>query len=232
MKLGAQPKKLIILGVLVVVLAVAIVMNATSDDRPPAARAAVAASRPTARTVPAEIAAEPPAPEPRSRSTAHPESRQLRLNMKDQHADPATVDPTIRIDLLTKVQTVNLAGGERNLFQFGAAPPPPVKPEAHLFPKLPPSGTASTAPEIQSQLPEVKVPPPPVPFKLYGYATNPRTGTKKAFFLQGDDIVVAAEGEVIERRYKVVRIGIDSCVVEDTEFKNQQTLKLEEQQPG
>jgi hypothetical protein len=230
MKLGAQRKKLVILGVLLVVLAVAIVMNVTSDDRPPAARAA-AASRPTARAVPAGIAAEPPAPETRSRPSAHAESRQLRLSMKDQHADPATVDPTIRIDLLAKVQTVNLAGGERNLFQFGAAPPPPTKPEARLFPKLPPSGTASTAPDTQTQLPEVKVPPPPVPFKLYGYSTNPRTGTRKAFFLQGDDIVVAAEGELIQRRYKVVRIGIDSCVVEDTEFKLQQTLKLEEQ-PG
>jgi hypothetical protein len=231
MKLGAQPKKLAILGALVVVLAVAIIMNVTSDDRPPAARKP-AASGPTARTVPAEISVEPPARATQSHPSAHPESRQLRLNMKDQHADPATVDPTIRIDLLAKVQTVNLAGGERNLFQFGAAPPPPVKPEAHLFPKLPPSGAASSAPEIQSQLPEVKVPPPPVPFKLYGYSTNPRTGTKKAFFLQGDDIVVAAEGELVQHRFKVVKIGIDSCVVEDTEFKNQQTLKLEEQQPG
>jgi hypothetical protein len=230
MKLGAQPKKLVILGVLVAVLAVSIVINVTSDDRPPAARAA--ASRPAARAVPAEIAPEPTAADTRSHPSAHSESRQLRLSMKDQHADPATVDPTIRIDLLAKVQTVNLAGGERNLFQFGAAPPPPPsKAEARLFPTLPPSGTAA-APETSSQLPEVKVPPPPVPFKLYGYSTNPRTGTRRAFFLQGDDIVVAAEGELIERRYKVVKIGIDSCVVEDTQFKNQQTLKLEEQQPG
>jgi hypothetical protein len=77
----------------------------------------------------------------------------------------------------------------------------------------------------------VVAPPPPLPFKLYGYSTNPRTGSRRAFFLQGDDIVVANEGELIQHRYKVLKIGIDSCVVEDTEFKHQQTLKLEEQ-PG
>ena len=230
MKLGAQPKKLIVLGVLVAVLAVAVVMNATSDDRPPSARAA-AASHPNARTVPAEISAEAPAAETRSRQPAHPETRQLRLNMKDQHADPATVDPTIRIDLLAKVQTVNLAGGERNLFQFGPPPaPPPGKGEHRILPTMPPPD-ANSGLGSQAAPQEVVAPPPPLPFKLYGYSTNPRTGSRRAFFLQGDDIVVANEGELIQHRYKVLKIGIDSCVVEDTEFKHQQTLKLEEQ-PG
>ncbi len=44
------------------------------------------------------------------------------------------MDPTLRLDLLAKVQNVNLEGGERNLFQFGAAPLPKT-PEPKIIPK-------------------------------------------------------------------------------------------------
>jgi len=46
--------------------------------------------------------------------------------------------------------------------------------------------------------------------------------------------VIAAEGDTIKKRYKIVRIGVNSAVVEDTEFKNnnQQTLPLEAELNG
>ena len=38
-------------------------------------------------------------------------------------------------------------------------------------------------------------------------------------------------GELVKKRYKVVRIGVNSVVVEDTQFKNhQQTLVLQQEQ--
>jgi hypothetical protein len=39
---------------------------------------------------------------------------------------------------------------------------------------------------------------------------------------------------MIKKRYKIVRIGVTSAVVEDTEFKsnNQQTLPLEAEMAG
>ena len=46
--------------------------------------------------------------------------------------------------------------------------------------------------------------------------------------MDGEDIVVAAEGEVIKKRYRVVRVGINSIVMEDMEFRSQQTLPLQE----
>jgi hypothetical protein len=77
-----------------------------------------------------------------------------------------------------------------------------------------------------------KPPPPPIPFKFYGFIA-PATGglSRRAFFLEGEDIFVAGEGEMIKKRYKVVRIGVNSAVVEDTQHSHQQTLRLEEQ-PG
>jgi len=38
---------------------------------------------------------------------------------------------------------------------------------------------------------------------------------------------VAEEGEIIKKRYKVVRIGVNSVVMEDTQFNNTQTLPLQ-----
>lgn len=54
----------------------------------------------------------------------------------------------------------------------------------------------------------------------------PRGATKRAFFADGDDIFVAGENEMIRNRYKVVRIGINSAIVEDITNNNQQTLPL------
>ena len=55
---------------------------------------------------------------------------------------------------------------------------------------------------------------------------------KRAFFLDGEDIVVAGENDVIRNRFKIIRIGVNSAVVEDTTNKIQQTLPLVEELPG
>ena len=77
---------------------------------------------------------------------------------------------------------------------------------------------------------------PPIPLKFYGYVSDSRNvspGTpKRAFFLDGEDIVVAGENDVIHNRFKIIRISVNSAVVEDTANKNQQTLPLVEELPG
>jgi hypothetical protein len=44
--------------------------------------------------------------------------------------------------------------------------------------------------------------------------------------VDGDDIFVAGENEMIRNRYKIIRIGISSAIVEDITNNNQQTLPL------
>ena len=75
-----------------------------------------------------------------------------------------------------------------------------------------------------------KPPTPPIPLKFYGYVNNARGGTRRAFFLDGDEIFVAGENDLIRNRYKIIRIGVNSAVVEDTTDKHQQTLQLEPEQ--
>jgi len=101
----------------------------------------------------------------------------------------------------------------------------PVKPTT-------PPPTPEPAPPATPPKPVI----PPIPLKFYGYVSDPRIAmpgvSKRAFFLDGEDIVVAGENDVIHNRFKVIRIGVNSAVVEDTTNNNQQTLPLVEELPG
>ena len=77
----------------------------------------------------------------------------LRSKRKEDQIDPLTVDPTLRLDLLAKVQNVKLDGGQRNLFQFGK--PEEVARLAGDEPKIVPKKVAMGPP--------VAPPPPPPP---------------------------------------------------------------------
>jgi hypothetical protein len=234
-KLGAEPKKLGILGVLFLVFAYFAYSNwiAPTPDIPvqAARRQAQAASvrrtaRPEAETQMAE-AAEPAAPPARStRGGAERTRPQFRMGSKERHADPATVDPTLRMDLLAHLQAVTLQGGDRNLFQFGSAPLPKT-PEPKVVVLAKPAPMPPPAPPGPPPLPPKPV-APPCPLKFYGYSSDRASGPRRAFFLDGDEIIVAVEGQTMKSRYKVVRIGINSVVVQDVQFQSEQTLPLEE----
>jgi len=146
--------------------------------------------------------------------------------------DVSRIDPALKLDLLARLQQLPLEGGERSVFEFGAAPKPktPTPAVANVVPIAPPPPT-----------PSVPVTPPkpvnpPIPLKFYGYVSESGGvvpgAAKRAFFLDGDDIVVAGENDVIHNRFKIIRIGVNSAVVEDTTNKNQQTLPLVEELPG
>jgi hypothetical protein len=166
----------------------------------------------------------------RNASRGHNEEFHPVLHSKrpEDRIDPMTIDPILRLELLTKVQGVELAGGSRNLFQYG---PPPAKdglkgPE----PKVVPQPVAPVLKADDAAKPVA--PPPPINLKYYGFSTARSNGKKMAFFLDGDVISVAAEGETVMKRYRVVRIGVNSVLMEDTESKRQQSLPLTEDQPS
>jgi hypothetical protein len=231
MKLSAEPKKLGILIGLLVVAAYLFYSNSTSSEAP-----ARSASPPGATAATPDIPPrEPRATGPRIARTATGRSLQefrpsLKPRKPEERPDPASVDPTLRLELLAKLQTVKLEGGMRSLFEFGQAPPPPKPPEPKILPKTAKRfmGPMPPLPPTPVQ-PADKQPAPPIPLKFYGYVSPARAGARRAFFLEGDDIFVASEGELIKKRYKVIRIGVNSAIVEDVEHSNQQTLPLVEQ---
>jgi hypothetical protein len=253
MKLGTENRKKVgFLAVLALVAGYLLYTNVLSGpggtpDRggPPPAPESARASAPAPpgpEGTPVQDAARTEAPGPkgtppgsnRNASSGRNEEFHPVLHSKrpEDRIDPMTIDPTLRLDLLAKVQAVELAGGSRNLFQFST---PPVKtetlkgPEPKVVPK-PGSPVAQAAGDPAK--PAGPPPPPPINLKYYGFATARDNGRKTAFFLDGDEISVAAEGDTVKKRYRVVRIGVNSVLMEDTESKRQQSLPLTEEQPG
>jgi hypothetical protein len=240
MKLGTENKRnVVILAVLAVVAAYLLYANVLAPVSGASSGEASSSAPPTPPVVTpspsapspdgAEVRVGPPAAAPRQVSSRiqsdefHPT---LRAKRPEDRIDPTRIDPTLRLDLLAKVQAVDLAGGARNLFQFAPPPPKPDAlkgPEPNILPKAP----APPGSEKKEAAKPAEAPPPPITLKYYGYSILRDNGSKTAFFLDGDDIVMATEGDVVKKRYRVVRIGVSSVVMEDTESKRQQTLPLQ-----
>jgi hypothetical protein len=239
MKLGAERKKLAWLIGLVVVAAIVYWMNSSSDAPASTSAGARPALDPTAMAQ----AGSPKAVQRRvvsGRPTIKPFDP-----IQGDPVDPSKVDPTIRLDLLAKVQSIQVDNGtHRNVFKTEAPPPDPVLTVSNApGGKIPTTGKidlhppAPVPPQASTQVTTATPPPPgapPISLKYYGYSTKPSDGEKKAFFLDGDEIIVAAEGEIIKKKYKVVRININanSVQMEDTTSKSTQTLPLQEVAPA
>ena len=119
-----------------------------------------------------------------------------------------SLDPTLRLDVLKSSEDVTYKGSGRDIFQNQPEPPPVavIKPVINPGPPVPP-------------------PPPPIPLKFYGFSGN-KSGPKQVFLSKGEDIFIAKEGQIIDRRYKILKIGPNSVEVEDVLTNNRQTLPL------
>jgi hypothetical protein len=228
MKLGGEQKKVAILGVLVAVGGYVFYANVLSGPETPQA--------PSKSTPKQGAAVKGAAPLPNIRRAKTPvrgsASAEFKPTLKpEEQPNYAAIDPTLRLDLLAKVQSASPEGGTRSLFQFAAAPPPEavtvavIKPAPRRYgPELPPKAASAPAPAPPP-------PPPPITLKFYGFSKPKPDGDKRAFFMDGEEIYIAAEGELVKKRYRVVKIDANSVVMEDTQFKNnRQTLVIQPEQ--
>jgi len=246
MNLGAERNKLVILGALVVVGGYFFYTNVLSEDNgappqptPPRKQGALAArNAEVGAAINPQPAAGPgaargPVVRSSSRSKSSEEFHPSMKRKPEDVLDPTSIDPKIRLDLLAKVQSMDLDSSGRNQFQFGQPPPPPA-PKVTVDPKKLLEGKDQQAKSADP--PKDTGPPKPPPlnlsWKYYGYTSPRGSMQKKAFFLDGEEIFTANEGEVLKRKYRVVRIGVNSVVVEDTDTKSQQTLPLAEEALG
>lgn len=152
----------------------------------------------------------------------------------EDRADPSKTDPALQLDMLARLQNVPAVGAGRSLFDFADAPPPVLPQDVKVVPKKggkgagPVEGPKPPVLPVTPTGPPPEQPPPPIPLKFYGFVQG--QGGKRAFFRLGEEeIFMASEGQTVQGRYKIVRIGLSSAVVEDTGFKNnQQSLRIEE----
>ena len=68
-------------------------------------------------------------------------------------------------------------------------------------------------------------PPPPILLKFFGFANKPGE-PRKIFLSQGEDVFIAGEGDIVDRRYRILHIGPGSVEVEDVLNNNRQTIPL------
>lgn len=160
--------------------------------------------------------------------------REFRPSLKPKKGEEGSstdIDPTLRTDLLAKLAAVRIERADRSLFDFGGGSDPsrPKLPEPKIVVKAKPV-PKMIGPELPPPPPPpvVKPPPPPIPLKFYGAALPLKGGLRRVFCMQGEDVLTPGEGEVVQKRYKIIRITPTNVVVEDLEYKNEQTLPIEQ----
>jgi hypothetical protein len=105
---------------------------------------------------------------------------------------------------------------DRNPFRFKPAPPPPPPPPP---PKPEPVPTTPVVP-VDPGPP----PPPPITIKFLGIVET--AGGKVGAFTDCRATFPGREGELIEGRFRVVKIGIESAIVEYRDGRGRTTLPL------
>lgn len=210
MKLGTENRNSVIIAAVLGALALFFVWRTFFGDGP------VFASKPPApvqTTAPSATASGPAARRVGTRR------RGANTNAKQQPTLTASLDPRLRLDLLKSSESTEYKGSGRNIFRADSEPVIPRPIDNGLTKKT------DTPPPPQPIVPQGPPPPPPIPLKFFGFAN--RSGeARQIFLLQGDDVFVAKEGDVVNRRYKVVKINPTSVEIQDLLSNNTQTIPL------
>lgn len=132
---------------------------------------------------------------------------------KEHAVSESRLDPTLDLKLLAETEGIKYAGTGRNIFVA----------QAEVIPA--PIAPAIKEPDPGPPPPPAPPPPPPIPLKFFGFANKPGE-PKKAFLSQGEDVFIAVEGDIVDRRYKIIKIGPMSVEVEDVLYNNRQSIPL------
>lgn len=143
-------------------------------------------------------------------------------------ADPA-VPPALGLERISAQRAE--PANRRDLFRFGSAQPEPAEgPDGGAAPggSARPAPGRPSEPEAEDETPAPVGPPPapPIPLRYVGYAETPGSG-KVAALSDGRFTYHGREGDVIEGRWRVVQIGVESLVIERVDGTGRQTLRLQ-----
>lgn len=157
--------------------------------------------------------ATPPAVSVATDEPRRPVARKGRNAKAGPHRPERSIDPTLRYDWLMQSEQTEYKGNGRNIFQAQVDIPKPIRPVV--------THQAAPAPVV----PQGPPPPPPIDLKFFGFSSRPGE-PKRIFLSHGDDVFVAGEGEIVDRRYKVMRISAASVEIEDVLNNNRQEIFL------
>jgi len=127
-----------------------------------------------------------------------------------------TLDPRLHVPELAASQNVKYEAGGRNIFKMEEVKIPPMQGSARQITEMGPPMYPTPTPTPL---------PPPIPLKFYGFASKP-TEPKRIFLDDEGEIFVARQGDIVERKYKVIQINNTSVIIEDVLNSNRQTIQL------
>ena len=133
---------------------------------------------------------------------------------------PPPAVPVVDLDL----DRLHTAGGQlresqRDPFRFRPKPPPPVPPVQRTQTQV-----------LQPPVPPGPPPPPPIPLKYFGvYTVTAPDGRKEqraAFSDARGNTFTGKVGDVLEGRYRLLRIGPDSVDLAYLDGRGQQSIRM------
>jgi hypothetical protein len=108
----------------------------------------------------------------------------------------------------------------RNPFRYQpkAAPPPPPPPK---------SGGVAPPPANVTAEPIKQIPPgpPPIPLKFIGILTR-ENGVQWAVLSDGKNVSHGREGDIVDGRYRIVKIGTESIELTYVDGRGRQVVRL------
>jgi hypothetical protein len=148
-------------------------------------------------------------------------SSKPRVPAKGEAAPTGDGDLTVRLDALNKPRPA-AGAGSRNPFRFYTPPPPPPPPPPKPVPALP----EVAGPPVPTGPPA----PPPIPLKYIGLIEGGPGQGKIAAFSDCRTTMHAREGEIIAGQYRLVRIGVESAVLEYVDGRGRTTIRMSGQE--
>jgi hypothetical protein len=132
-----------------------------------------------------------------------------------QPAQSAVDVADVQLDLL-KGPRGHAPEAGRNLFRFQPKAPPPEPERA-----APPPREVEARPE-----PSGPPPPPPITLRFIGLVNAPTAGRVAALSDNRGNVFYGREGDIIEGRYRVLKIGADSAELAYTDGRGRQVIRL------
>ncbi len=221
MELGANKKSLIQLAAALAVLAVVMYVQFFSGPSGSPAPSATAT-----RPLPTPATGRPA--EPAGRTQSQPPAADLATS---QELNPAA-DATLRKELLERVRAIEAPVVDRNIFNFGRPKPleiaGPTKEEAQLAQARLEAAVRKPAPKpgLPAPKPAPRVARPPN-WKYYGLASAANSEARQAFLLDGEEILLASKGSLLQGRYRITDIGLQAVELEDTQESQHFSIPLE-----
>jgi hypothetical protein len=136
------------------------------------------------------------------------------------------IDPSIHLNKLEEFDPGEPLNA-RNMFSIQSPPPEPPAVSRNTRPSAA-SGPSDVAGPTSTP-PVVRTPPPPtviINLKFFGTTTDIRQKIRQGFFAEGDAVYLAAEGDLLANRYRVIHIGDSSAEVEEVSSKTRRQISL------